>query len=101
MQQGQDVAILIGGPDGVSDELLQQARSHLAYLKTNGMKNYRQQKALTEFTIHFRQLLIDHAHSLLESGRAWPTMMKRVQDKAIDPFSAAEELVAKLLREKK
>ena len=26
MQQGQDVALVIGGPDGLSDELLQQAR---------------------------------------------------------------------------
>lgn len=25
MQQGQDIALIIGGPDGVSDELLQQA----------------------------------------------------------------------------
>ncbi len=30
MQQGQDVSIIIGGPDGVSDELLSQARQKIS-----------------------------------------------------------------------
>ncbi|MDH5711472.1 MAG: 23S rRNA (pseudouridine(1915)-N(3))-methyltransferase RlmH [Gammaproteobacteria bacterium] len=30
MQQGQDIALIIGGPDGVSDELLQQARQRIS-----------------------------------------------------------------------
>jgi 23S rRNA (pseudouridine1915-N3)-methyltransferase len=30
MQQGQDIAIVIGGPDGLSDELLQQAERTLS-----------------------------------------------------------------------
>jgi 23S rRNA (pseudouridine1915-N3)-methyltransferase len=30
MQQGQDIAIVIGGPDGLSDEILQQAQHRLS-----------------------------------------------------------------------
>lgn len=30
MQQGQDIALIIGGPDGISDELLQQAQMKLS-----------------------------------------------------------------------
>ena len=30
LQQGQDISIVIGGPDGVSDELLSQARTKLS-----------------------------------------------------------------------
>ena len=30
MQQGQDISIVIGGPDGVSDELLSQARQKIS-----------------------------------------------------------------------
>ena len=30
MRQGQDIAIIIGGPDGLSDELLQQAEQRLS-----------------------------------------------------------------------
>lgn len=30
MQQGQDIALIIGGPDGLSDELLQQAQKKIS-----------------------------------------------------------------------
>lgn len=81
------------------DELLHQAHTHWAHLKTDGLNDYRQQKALAEFRVHFRQHLVERSLAELKAGKKWQDMMERITDRDIDPISAAVELVSVLLKE--
>jgi len=80
------------------DELLRQAQEHLIFLKTQGLDHYRKQKALTELTTHFKQILVERALSVLELKKEWQTMVDSITKGEIDPRSAAEELVSEILK---
>ena len=50
-----------------------------------------------EMMIIFRKLIVDRSLSLLDSDQSWEDMVARVLDRDIDPFSAAAELVDKVM----
>ena len=80
------------------DELLRQAQSHLKYLKAQGLDDKRKQQAFTDFGIYFRKILVERAQSALETKKEWQTMMDSITKGEIDPYSAAEELVTKIIK---
>jgi LAO/AO transport system kinase len=80
------------------DELLRQAQSHLKFLKTQGLDDKRKQQAFTDFGIYFRKILTERAQSGLEIKKEWQTMMDSITNGEIDPYSAAEELVSKIIK---
>ena len=80
------------------DELLRQAQNHLKFLKTQGLDDMRKQQAFTDFGIYFRKILVEHAQSALETKKEWQTMMDSITKGEIDPYSAAEELVSKIIK---
>ena len=80
------------------DHLLQQVQNHWRCLKAGGLKDYRQQKVHIELMIHFRRLLLERSLSILNPGQRWQTMVDRVLDHDIDPYSAAAQLVEKVLK---
>jgi len=80
------------------DELLRQAQSHLKFLKTQGLDDKRKQQAFTDFGIYFRKILVERAQSVLETKKEWQTMMDSITNGEIDPYSAAEALVTKIIK---
>jgi LAO/AO transport system kinase len=80
------------------DELLRQAQKHLVFLKTQGLDQFRKQKALAELTTHLKTILVERALSTLELKNEWQTIIDGIVKGEIDPCSAAEELVSELLK---
>jgi len=80
------------------DELLRQAQNHLDFLASQGLDDNRKQQALTEFTIYFREILFERVQSTWGSKKEWQTMMDSVTNGEIDPYSAAEELISKIIK---
>jgi LAO/AO transport system kinase len=82
--------------DGV-DALVDGMTLHYRWLTTTELGRERRMERLAEaMKNQLRQALFEHADS--EMGEAIDEAVRRVADKAIDPYTAAEELVAKFRR---
>jgi len=80
------------------DGLLRQVQNHWNFIETKGLKGYWQQKARTEMMIHFRRLLMERSLSMLNPGQTCQAMVDRILDHEVDPYTAAAELVAQVLK---
>ena len=79
------------------EELLEQVQRHWQWLQAGGLTGYRRKKAGIALMILFRRLLWERSLSILDMEDAWQDMVESVLGRETDPYSAAAELVDRVM----
>jgi LAO/AO transport system kinase len=79
-------------------ELLRQIELHRDYLKEHIWEDRQRRRIQEKFLETVRDLLFEEASRRLQKERKWNALMEAVGRREIDPYSAAEQVLAEMLR---